>query len=75
MLAGKFWEEYGYDHPETQEMGMKLGTALEKMTGCERNWKEHDVVHSKARNSLGAKRARPRLRLRPPPHARDHGHE
>jgi hypothetical protein len=39
-------------------MGMKLCTALDKMTGCERNWKEHDVVHSKARNKLGAKRAR-----------------
>jgi hypothetical protein len=56
--SGKFWEEYGYEHPETQEMGMKLCTALDKMTGCERNWKEHDVVHSKARNKLGAKRAR-----------------
>jgi hypothetical protein len=58
MSIPDFWDEWGWEDPEMQEMGRKVTAQPTAMTSGERNWKDHADVHCPTRNRLNPKKAR-----------------
>ncbi|KAL6536293.1 hypothetical protein OROGR_012865 [Orobanche gracilis] len=55
-LPGLWWESYGEECKELQELAIRVPSLTCSATGCERNWSIFDLVHSKRRNRLEQQR-------------------
>ncbi|KAL6505934.1 hypothetical protein OROHE_023313 [Orobanche hederae] len=55
-LPGLWWESYGEECKELQELAIKVPSLTCSATGWERNWSIFDLVHSKRRNRLEQQR-------------------
>ncbi|KAL6584924.1 hypothetical protein OROMI_004213 [Orobanche minor] len=55
-LPGLWWESYGEECKELQELAIKVLSLTCSATGCERNWSIFDLVHSERRNRLEQQR-------------------
>ncbi|XP_027942227.1 uncharacterized protein LOC114195971 [Vigna unguiculata] len=51
-----WWESYGVEGKELQNLAMRILSLTCSATGCERNWSIFDQVHTKRRNRLEQQR-------------------
>ncbi|KAL6501599.1 hypothetical protein OROGR_026732 [Orobanche gracilis] len=55
-LPGLWWESYGEECKELQELAIRVLSLTCSATGCDRNWSIFYLVHSKRRNRLEQQR-------------------